>query len=151
MPVSSANTSSASHDVLLATIVPTFLSKIPEGKLFLMQHQHDGGKPLPVDVYGSGEDMQAIKKQAKEDGLAITFHSGIDHLDEAIHPYRSTLSLFQDLATSNLDNELNIVFSPLLSLVKSLQFPVNMLTLSFLLRALSPLLLCKALRNCFIF
>ena len=58
-------------------------------KVFLLvQHQQHGGKPLPVDVYGSGEDMQAIKKQAKEDGLAITFNSGIDHLDEAIHTYR---------------------------------------------------------------
>lgn len=54
----------------------------------LLQHQEHGGKPLPVDVYGSGEDMQAIKKRAKEDGLAITFNSGIDHLDDAIHAYR---------------------------------------------------------------
>lgn len=53
-----------------------------------MQHQERGGQPLPVDVYGTGEDMQAIKKRAKEYGLAINFHSGIDHIDDAIHPYR---------------------------------------------------------------
>ncbi len=44
-----------------------------------------------MDVYGSGEDMEAIKKQAKQDGLAITFNSGIDHLDDRIHAYRLTL------------------------------------------------------------
>ena len=63
-----------------------------ERKGLLVQHQQHGGKPLPVDVYGSGEDMHAIKKQAKEDELAIAFHSGIDHVDEAIHSYRSVVT-----------------------------------------------------------
>lgn len=54
----------------------------------MMQHQQDGGNPLPVDVYGSGEDMTAIQAKARENKLDINFHSGIDHLDDAIHAYR---------------------------------------------------------------
>lgn len=53
-----------------------------------MQHQERGGQPLPVDVFGSGEDMEAIEAKAKAEGLSITFNSGIDHLDESIHGYR---------------------------------------------------------------
>jgi len=52
-----------------------------------VQHQEQGGKALPVDVYGSGEDMEAIKQKAK-DNLSITFHDGVDHLDDVIHSYR---------------------------------------------------------------
>lgn len=44
-----------------------------------------------MDVYGSGEDMDAIKTAASEAELAITFFPGRDHLDDKIHSYRSHL------------------------------------------------------------
>ena len=43
---------------------------------------------MPVDVFGTGEDMEDIKKRAEEYKLDITFHPGTDHLDEKLHAYR---------------------------------------------------------------
>lgn len=53
-----------------------------------MQHQERGGKPLPVDVYGTGEDMEEIKQRAKDYELEVKFNPGTDHLDEKLHAYR---------------------------------------------------------------
>ena len=41
-----------------------------------------------MDVYGSGEDMDAIKAKADAHQLAITFSPGRDHLDDQLHAYR---------------------------------------------------------------
>ena len=59
------------------------------------QHQQRGGEPLPVDVYGSGEDMDAIKAKADANQLAITFSPGRDHLDDELHAYRQGPLLLQ--------------------------------------------------------
>ena len=53
-----------------------------------MQHKKRSGQSLPVDVYGSGEDMDAIKAKAEKEGLSIDFHPATDHLDDTLHAYR---------------------------------------------------------------
>jgi len=43
-----------------------------------VQHHEQGGEPVPVDVYGSGEDiMGAIKQKAEKDNLSITVHDRV--------------------------------------------------------------------------
>lgn len=42
-----------------------------------------------MDVYGTGEDLEAIRARAEEYGLEVHFMGARDHLDDYIHPYRS--------------------------------------------------------------
>lgn len=41
-----------------------------------------------VDCYGTGEDLEAVRREANERKLALEFHGAKDHLDESIHEYR---------------------------------------------------------------
>ena len=56
----------------------------------LRQHREHKGYKLPVDVYGTGEDLEAIKARAEDYQLEVSFKGARDHLDESIHPYRSS-------------------------------------------------------------
>jgi len=46
------------------------------------------GVNLPLDVYGTGPDMNLIKAKVAEEGLAWTFKGAIDHANPATHEYR---------------------------------------------------------------
>ena len=54
----------------------------------LAEHRDAGGANLHLDVYGSGEDIPAIKAAAEKQGLDVTFHEGTDHQSEQLRPYR---------------------------------------------------------------
>ena len=56
----------------------------------LRQHREHKGYNLPVDVYGTGEDLEAIKARAEDYQLEVSFKGARDHLDDSIHPYRSS-------------------------------------------------------------
>ena len=56
----------------------------------LRQHREHKGYNLPVDVYGTGEDLEAIKARAEDYQLELSFKGARDHLDDSIHPYRSS-------------------------------------------------------------
>lgn len=55
----------------------------------LREHRERHSFNLPVDVFGSGEDLAAIKARAQAYELEVHFQGARDHLDESIHPYRS--------------------------------------------------------------
>lgn len=55
----------------------------------LREHRERHGFNLPVDVFGTGEDLDAIKARAKAYELEVHFQGARDHLDDSIHPYRS--------------------------------------------------------------
>ena len=59
----------------------------------LREHRERHGFNLPVDVYGTGEDLEAIKARAQAYELEVQFQGDRDHLDDSIHPYRSALLL----------------------------------------------------------
>lgn len=54
----------------------------------LKQHREQKGNNLPVDIYGTGEDLEAIKARAQEYELEVHFMGARDHLENSIHPYR---------------------------------------------------------------
>ncbi len=54
----------------------------------LLAHKEAHNTNLPVDVFGTGEDLEDIKERADERHLAVSFLGARDHLDDAIHPYR---------------------------------------------------------------
>lgn len=54
----------------------------------LKERKEAHGDNLPVDAYGSGEDLDDIKERAEQYGLAVSFLGARDHLDDSIHPYR---------------------------------------------------------------
>ncbi|CAM6095158.1 unnamed protein product [Calypogeia fissa] len=43
---------------------------------------------LRLDVYGNGEDSAEVQASAKKHGLAMDFHKGRDHADDALHGYK---------------------------------------------------------------
>ncbi len=55
----------------------------------LREHRERHGFNLPVDVFGTGEDLDAIKARAQQYELEVHFQGARDHLDDSIHPYRS--------------------------------------------------------------
>ena len=57
----------------------------------LREHRERHGFNLPVDVFGTGEDLDDIKARAQEYELKVHFQGARDHLDDSIHPYRSAL------------------------------------------------------------
>jgi hypothetical protein len=40
-----------------------------------------------MDLFGSGEDSDAVKAEVQKYGLALNFHPGRDHADAALHGY----------------------------------------------------------------
>lgn len=54
----------------------------------LLAHKKMHNTNLPVDVFGTGEDLEDIKERAHERQLAVSFLGARDHLDNSIHPYR---------------------------------------------------------------
>ncbi|CAL8470017.1 g9559 [Coccomyxa elongata] len=54
----------------------------------LLAHKEAHNTNLPVDVFGTGEDLEDIKERADDRQLAVSFLGARDHLDDAIHPYR---------------------------------------------------------------
>lgn len=50
-------------------------------------HQNYGslGSQLNVDVFGSGEDSEAVRSEASAKGLKLQFHKGRDHADTSLH------------------------------------------------------------------
>ncbi|CAL5218834.1 g565 [Coccomyxa viridis] len=54
----------------------------------LREHRERHGFNLPVDVFGTGEDLDAIKARAQQYELEVHFQGARDHLDDSIHPYR---------------------------------------------------------------
>ena len=59
----------------------------------LREHRERHGFNLPVDLYGTGEDLEAIKARAQEYELEVHFQGVRDHLDDTIHGYRSAWPL----------------------------------------------------------
>ncbi|CAI5506075.1 unnamed protein product [Closterium sp. Naga37s-1] len=43
---------------------------------------------LKVDVFGSGEDSEAVRAEAKAKGLTMKFHAGRDHADSSLHKFK---------------------------------------------------------------
>ena len=56
--------------------------------LLTTQHESNPQIPVPVDCYGAGEDLEAVKLEAQRRQLAVEFHGAKDHLHEDIHEYR---------------------------------------------------------------
>lgn len=50
----------------------------------LAQKKDDLGN-IHMDLFGSGEDSEAVKAEVAKHGLALTFHQGRDHADAALH------------------------------------------------------------------
>ena len=74
-----------------------FLGKVVWGKGFheLLQRveEHnssaDGAKyPLEMDVFGSGEDFDAVTNKSREKGLPLTFRGRADHASDQMHDYK---------------------------------------------------------------
>ncbi|KAK9792236.1 hypothetical protein WJX73_002211 [Symbiochloris irregularis] len=54
----------------------------------LTEHKKSSEAALNFEIFGSGEDMPDIKAKAEAEGLDVTFHDGVDHLDERLKPFR---------------------------------------------------------------
>jgi len=67
------------------------LSSPPGLQALLAAHKAATGALLRVDAYGSGEDADDIRAAAADAGLDFAMHSGVDHLDAHLRPYRLAL------------------------------------------------------------
>mmetsp|Transcript_39599 Transcript_39599/g.112294 ORF Transcript_39599/g.112294 Transcript_39599/m.112294 type:complete len:526 (+) Transcript_39599:789-2366(+) len=72
-----------------------FIGKAIWGKgyteLLTLLHDHSARRARPaikLDVYGSGEDLEAIQAESNKLGLGCVFHGRRDHLDPELHRYR---------------------------------------------------------------
>ena len=74
-----------------------FLGKVVWGKGFhellrrVDEHNTsaDGAKyPLQMDVFGSGEDLDAVMRESREKGLPLTFRGRADHASDQMHDYK---------------------------------------------------------------
>lgn len=54
----------------------------------LDKHSSNAGKPINVDCFGTGEDLEAVKHTAEEKKLNLHFHGARDHLDSSLHDYK---------------------------------------------------------------
>ena len=43
---------------------------------------------IPVDCFGAGEDLEAVRDEASKRRLNLQFHGARDHLDDSIHEYK---------------------------------------------------------------
>lgn len=71
-----------------------FIGKVLWGKGYtelldmVGQAKRTHGYHLPMDVYGYGDDFEAVVAQTQRDDLPLAFHGCKDHLDDSIHGYR---------------------------------------------------------------
>eukprot|EP00891_Asterochloris_glomerata_P002161 jgi/Astpho2/2161/e_gw1.00040.194.1_t len=57
--------------------------------LALMEKRRAAGKEdITLDCYGNGEDLEAVKAEAKRRALNMKFHGAKDHLDQSMHEYK---------------------------------------------------------------
>ena len=56
--------------------------------LLTQQHEATPNSPVPVDCFGAGEDLEAVRHEAERRQLSVNFHGARDHLNEEIHEYR---------------------------------------------------------------
>lgn len=54
----------------------------------MKEHATRTGNNLPVDVYGTGPDMEAIQEEAANRRLALHFNGPRDHADTSLHNYK---------------------------------------------------------------
>jgi digalactosyldiacylglycerol synthase len=67
-----------------------YLGKMVWGKGYrelvdLLAQNKDVLENTQLDVFGTGEDSQAVRAAAQQHGLRMTFHEGRDHADDLIH------------------------------------------------------------------
>ncbi|XP_024380254.1 digalactosyldiacylglycerol synthase 2, chloroplastic [Physcomitrium patens] len=43
---------------------------------------------INLDIFGSGEDSDAVRDEAQQNGLALNFYPGRDHADASLHGYK---------------------------------------------------------------
>eukprot|EP00475_Leptophrys_vorax_P042378 TRINITY_DN79950_c0_g1_i1.p1 TRINITY_DN79950_c0_g1~~TRINITY_DN79950_c0_g1_i1.p1 ORF type:complete len:940 (-),score=73.81 TRINITY_DN79950_c0_g1_i1:254-3073(-) len=70
-----------------------YLGKMVWGKGYrelvdLLAGNREALGPLQVDVYGSGEDSEDVRREATAKGLTMAFHPGRDHADSSLHKYK---------------------------------------------------------------
>lgn len=71
-----------------------FLGKAVWGKgydellVLLHEHQNRGEPEIRIDIFGSGEDLDAITSEAERLRLKCFFHGRKDHLDPDLHRFR---------------------------------------------------------------
>lgn len=54
----------------------------------LKEHTSRTGDNIPVDVYGSGPDLDAVQEEAQQRRLNMTFNGARDHADAALQEYK---------------------------------------------------------------
>lgn len=54
----------------------------------MSEYRKRQGRDLEVDVYGGGEDFEAIEKKAQDEGLKINFHGPKDHAHGELQDYK---------------------------------------------------------------
>lgn len=52
-----------------------------------LQHCRTHGD-VPMDCYGTGEDLEAVRQEAEQRRLGLRFHGAKDHLDKSMHEYQ---------------------------------------------------------------
>jgi digalactosyldiacylglycerol synthase len=57
----------------------------------MRDHAMRTGQNIPVDVYGSGPDLDSVEKEAQKQKLALKFNGAKDHADPSIHDYKVRL------------------------------------------------------------
>jgi len=53
----------------------------------LLSQNRDALGNINMDLFGSGEDSDAVRAEVQKYGLALNFHPGRDHADAALHGY----------------------------------------------------------------
>lgn len=54
----------------------------------LKEHVERSGENVPVDVYGSGPDLGAVREETSRRGLRLKFNGARDHADASLHNYK---------------------------------------------------------------
>lgn len=89
---SSASSSSSSSSAFKKGVY--FIGKVIWAKgyteLLDLMSKHSDASPVHVDVFGSGDDLDAVRADAVQRRLPMTFHGAKDHLDKTIHDYKAS-------------------------------------------------------------